>query len=100
MQQPGAIARAVFFFKAEHGMRDLTVTGVQTCALPIYPLEDIHDPTGAGDTFAGGMAGYLAGAVKTVHFNDLRKAMIYGSVLASFCVEAFSLERIDRKSVV
>ena len=59
-----------------------------------YPLEDIHDPTGAGDTFAGGMAGYLAGTVKKVHFNDLRKAMIYGSVLASFCVEAFSLERL------
>ena len=59
-----------------------------------YPLEDIHDPTGAGDTFAGGMAGYLAGTVKNVHFNDLRKAMIYGSVLASFCVEAFSLERL------
>jgi sugar/nucleoside kinase (ribokinase family) len=59
-----------------------------------YPLEDIHDPTGAGDTFAGGMAGYLAGHVKTVRFADLRKAMIYGSVLASFCVEAFSLERL------
>ena len=58
------------------------------------PLEDIHDPTGAGDTFAGGMAGYLAGTVKKVHFNDLRRAMIYGSVLASFCVEAFSLERL------
>ena len=40
------------------------------------------------------MAGYLAGTVKKVHFNDLRKAMIYGSVLASFCVEAFSLERL------
>src|SRR5205807_9752481 len=59
-----------------------------------YPLEDIHDPTGAGDTFAGGMAGYLAGTVKKVTFTDLRKAMIYGSVLASFCVEAFSLERL------
>src|SRR6185295_7693820 len=59
-----------------------------------YPLEDIHDPTGAGDTFAGGMAGYLAGNVKKVHFNDLRKAMIYGSVLASFNVEAFSMERL------
>src|SRR5437867_11344981 len=59
-----------------------------------YPLEDIHDPTGAGDTFAGGMAGYLAGTVKKVHFNDLRKAMIYGIVLASFCVEASSLERL------
>lgn len=64
-----------------------------------YPLEDIHDPTGAGDTFAGGMAGYLAGTVKKVHFNDLRKAMIYGSVLASFCVEAFSLERLRNVSM-
>jgi len=64
-----------------------------------YPLEDIHDPTGAGDTFAGGMAGYLAGTVKNVHFNDLRKAMIYGSVLASFCVEAFSLERLRTLSM-
>jgi sugar/nucleoside kinase (ribokinase family) len=64
-----------------------------------YPLEDIHDPTGAGDTFAGGMAGYLAGTVKKVHFNDLRKAMIYGSVLASFCVEAFSLERLRSLSM-
>jgi sugar/nucleoside kinase (ribokinase family) len=63
-----------------------------------YPLEDIHDPTGAGDTFAGGMAGYLAGTVSTVHFADLRKAMIYGSVLASFCVEEFSLERLRRLS--
>jgi sugar/nucleoside kinase (ribokinase family) len=64
-----------------------------------YPLEDIHDPTGAGDTFAGGMAGYLAGTVKKVHFNDLRRAMIYGSVLASFCVEAFSLERLRNLSM-
>src|SRR5438046_5818822 len=64
-----------------------------------YPLEDIHDPTGAGDTFAGGIAGYLAGTVKKVHFNDLRKAMIYGSVLASFCVEAFSLERLRNLSM-
>src|SRR5438874_11731299 len=64
-----------------------------------YPLEDIHDPTGAGDTFAGGMAGYLAGTVKKVHFNDLRKAMIYGSVLASFCVEAFSLESLRNLSM-
>src|SRR6266700_588563 len=64
-----------------------------------YPLEDIHDPTGAGDTFAGGMAGYLAGTVKKVHFNDLRKTMIYGSVVASFCVEAFSLDRLRTLSM-
>ena len=60
-----------------------------------YPLEDIHDPTGAGDTFAGGVAGYLAGQAKSeIGFADLRRALIYGSVLASFCVEAFSLDRL------
>jgi sugar/nucleoside kinase (ribokinase family) len=64
-----------------------------------YPLEDIHDPTGAGDTFAGGIAGYLAGNVSLVRFTDLRKAMIYGSVLASFAVEAFSLDRLRKLSM-
>ena len=59
-----------------------------------YPLEDIHDPTGAGDTFAGGMAGYLAAQGGTPTFTEFRRAMIYGSVLASFNVEAFSLERM------
>ena len=59
-----------------------------------YPLEDIHDPTGAGDTFAGGMAGYLAARKTDPTFADLRRAIIYGSVLASFNVEAFSLERL------
>src|SRR2546430_8436055 len=81
--------------KGEHGAL-LFGQGDQFFSCGAYPLEDIHDPTGAGDTFAGGMAGYLAGTVKTVHFNDLRKAMIYGSVLASFCVEAFSLERLRK----
>ncbi len=64
-----------------------------------YPLEDIRDPTGAGDSFAGGIAGYLAGTVSTVHFTDLRKAMIYESVLASFAVEAFSLDRLRSLSM-
>ena len=84
--------------KGEHGAL-LFGEGDQFFSCGAYPLEDIHDPTGAGDTFAGGMAGYLAGTVKTVHFNDLRKAMIYGSVLASFCVEAFSLERLRNLSM-
>src|SRR6266436_8489920 len=79
--------------KGEHGAL-LFGEGDQFFSCGAYPLEDIHDPTGAGDTFAGGMAGYLAGTVKKVTFTDLRKAMIYGSVLASFCVEAFSLERL------
>jgi sugar/nucleoside kinase (ribokinase family) len=84
--------------KGEHGAL-LFGEGDQFFSCGAYPLEDIHDPTGAGDTFAGGMAGYLAGTVKKVHFNDLRKAMIYGSVLASFCVEAFSLERLRNLSM-
>src|SRR5437868_330492 len=78
--------------KGEHGALLFGDNEFFSCGA--YPLEDIHDPTGAGDTFAGGMAGYLAGTTKNVRFNDLRKAMIYGSVLASFCVEEFSLERL------
>ncbi len=84
--------------KGEHGAL-LFGEDDQFFSCGAYPLEDIHDPTGAGDTFAGGMAGYLAGTVKKVHFNDLRKAMIYGSVLASFCVEKFSLERLRNLSM-
>src|SRR3954447_16889535 len=83
--------------KGEHGAL-LFGKEEQFFSCGAYPLEDIHDPTGAGDTFAGGIAGYLAGTVKNGHFNDLRKAMIYGSVLASFCVEAFSLERLRNLS--
>jgi len=83
--------------KGEHGALLFGEGEFFSCGA--YPLEDIHDPTGAGDTFAGGMAGYLAGAVKKVHFTDLRKAMIYGSVLASFAVEAFSLEGLRSLSM-
>ena len=84
--------------KGEHGALLFGEDEFFSCGA--YPLEDIHDPTGAGDTFAGGMAGYLAGTVGgKVTFTDLRKAMIYGSVLASFCVEAFSLERLRSLSM-
>jgi len=78
--------------KGEHGALLFGENEFFSCGA--YPLEDIHDPTGAGDTFAGGMAGYLASTVRKVTFTDLRKAMIYGSVLASFCVESFSLEKL------
>jgi len=61
---------------------------------PAYPLEDIHDPTGAGDCFAGAFTGYLTKAGKVDHAT-LRKAVIYGSVIASFNVEAFSLGRLQ-----
>ncbi|HXI83826.1 MAG TPA: PfkB family carbohydrate kinase [Verrucomicrobiae bacterium] len=61
---------------------------------PAYPLEDIHDPTGAGDCFAGAFTGYLARA-NHIDPKSLRKAVIYGSVIASYCVEDFSLTRLE-----
>lgn len=64
---------------------------------PAYPLEEVFDPTGAGDTFAGGFFGYLAKLnLQKPTEHDLRKAVIYGSVMASFNVEDFSLERMKR----
>ncbi|MET0551692.1 MAG: PfkB family carbohydrate kinase, partial [Vicinamibacteria bacterium] len=79
--------------KGEHGVIMFTDEGA--FAAPAYPLEEVFDPTGAGDTFAGGFLGYLAGA----HTRDeatLRRAVVMGSTLASFCVEAFSLDRLLR----
>ncbi|HRZ86661.1 MAG TPA: PfkB family carbohydrate kinase [bacterium] len=62
---------------------------------PAYPLAELHDPTGAGDTFAGGFVGYLA-SVKKADRLTLRRAVIYGSVVASYNVEDFSLERLKK----
>ena len=62
--------------------------------VPAYPLESVFDPTGAGDTFAGGFMGYLASQVEITD-DALRRAMIYGSVMASFNVEKFGTERVD-----
>jgi sugar/nucleoside kinase (ribokinase family) len=83
--------------KGEHGCLLLSKDHFFSCGA--FPLEDIHDPTGAGDTFAGGFAGYLAGLEKEVfEFADLKKAVVYGSLLASFCVESFSLDRLKTLS--
>jgi len=85
--------RYVAIKKGEHGC--LLFGDNQFFSCGAYPLEDIHDPTGAGDTFAGGLAGHLAAnADGQISFAHLRKAVVYGSVLASFNVEAFSLERL------
>jgi len=62
-------------------------------AAPAYPLEDVFDPTGAGDSFAGGFMGYLASTGRSDQ-DSLRKAIVFGSVMASFNVEKFSLERL------
>src|SRR5436305_9391459 len=64
-------------------------------AIPAYPLESVFDPTGAGDTFAGGFMGYLDGH-QHVDEGTLRRAIIFGSVMASFNVEEFGTERVRR----
>ncbi|MGH8047713.1 MAG: PfkB family carbohydrate kinase, partial [Chthoniobacterales bacterium] len=78
--------------KGEHGC--LLFGEGEFFSCPAYPLEDIHDPTGAGDTFAGGLAGHLAKNAGHVTFSALRTAVVQGSVLASYNVEQFSLERL------
>jgi sugar/nucleoside kinase (ribokinase family) len=85
--------RFVAIKKGEHGCLLFGENEFFSCGA--YPLEDIHDPTGAGDTFAGGLAGYLAAEERgAIEFAQLRRAVVFGSVLASFNVEAFSLERL------
>ena len=77
--------------KGEHGA--LLFHGDQIFSAPALPLAEVFDPTGAGDTFAGGFIGYMA-KVGTVNFNNMKNAVIYGSALASFCVEKFGTEKI------
>ncbi|HYO78462.1 MAG TPA: PfkB family carbohydrate kinase, partial [Thermoanaerobaculia bacterium] len=67
-------------------------------AAPAYPLENVFDPTGAGDTFAGGFLGYLASRSEVTD-HELRRAIVFGSVLASFTVEKFSLDRLREISL-
>jgi sugar/nucleoside kinase (ribokinase family) len=84
--------KAVVIKRGEYGATLFTNDGY--FATPAYPLESVFDPTGAGDTFAGGFMGYLA-SQKDVNDATLRRAMIYGSVMASFNVEKFGTERVD-----
>ena len=82
--------------KGEHGAL-LFNSENEVFYAPALPLEEVFDPTGAGDTFAGGFAGYLA-STGDISFENMKNAVIYGSTLASFCVEKFGTERmIDLK---
>lgn len=78
--------------KGEHGA--LLFHEENVFFAPALPLEEVFDPTGAGDTFAGGFSGYLA-ATGNIGFENLKKAVIHGSNLASFCVERFGTERMQ-----
>ena len=77
--------------RGEHGA--MMVHGDSVFCVPAYPLDEIHDPTGAGDSFAGGFMGHLASSGR-INANSLRLAMVYGSVLGSYAVEKFGLERL------
>jgi sugar/nucleoside kinase (ribokinase family) len=77
--------------KGEHGA--LLFHEDKIFSAPALPLAEVFDPTGAGDTFAGGFIGYMA-KVGTVNFNNMKNAIIFGSALASFCVEKFGIEKI------
>ncbi len=78
--------------KGEHGA--LLVNEGKMFYAPALPLASVFDPTGAGDTFAGGFAGYIA-KTEDISFNNMKNAVIYGSNLASFCVEKFGTERMQ-----
>jgi sugar/nucleoside kinase (ribokinase family) len=77
--------------KGEHGA--LLFHGKDMFYAPALPLEEVFDPTGAGDTFAGGFIGYLA-KTGDLSFDNMKNAVIYGSAMASFCVERFGTERL------
>lgn len=81
--------------KGEHGA--LLFNDDNIFYAPALPLEEVFDPTGAGDTFAGGFAGYIA-KTGDVSFENMKNAIIYGSTLASFCVEKFGTERMENLS--
>lgn len=85
--------RFVIVKKGEHG--SLLVTGGGAFALPAFPAKQVRDPTGAGDSFAGGVLGYLAQTGRQ-DVEALRRAMVRGTVASSFAIEDFSLRRLQQ----
>lgn len=83
--------KAVVIKKGEHGV--IYYSRTSHFLAPAYPLDNVYDPTGAGDTFAGGMIGYLSKAAK-VNDASIRRSIIYGTILASFVVEDFSMNKL------
>ena len=85
--------RTLVIKRGEHGA--MMVHARSVFSVPAFPLDEVHDPTGAGDSFAGGFMGYLASEGSTSDA-ALRRAMVYGSVMGSFAVERFGLDRLRR----
>ncbi len=89
--------QTIIIKKGEHGA--LLFCKDELFIAPAYPLESIYDPTGAGDSFAGGFIGYLA-KTEDLSYENMKRAVIYGSTIASFTVESFSIDRIRDLSVL
>lgn len=83
--------KALVIKKGEHGA--LLFNKEEVFFAPALPLEEVFDPTGAGDSFAGGFIGYLA-KTKDISFENMKRAIIFGSAMASFTVERFGTERL------
>lgn len=79
--------------KGEHGA--LLFRENEVFFAPALPLDDVFDPTGAGDTFAGGFCGFID-KTRDISFENMKRAIIYGSTMASFCVEKFGTERLKQ----
>ncbi len=100
--------KAAMMIREEHGLRFVVLKkGEHGCllaheeglaVLPAYPVESVVDPTGAGDCFAGGMMGYLA-SINRTDFASIQHALTHGTVISSFVVEAFSLDRLRQISI-
>jgi sugar/nucleoside kinase (ribokinase family) len=91
--------RFVVVKKGEHG--SMFISRYETYVVPAFPTEDVVDPTGAGDSFAGGMMGYIA-SQGNLDGETVKNALVYGTLVASFCVEGFSFDRykeIDRAAI-
>ncbi|MCK6541850.1 PfkB family carbohydrate kinase [bacterium] len=87
--------KAIVIKKGEYGAA--LITPDAQFNVPAYPLEDVYDPTGAGDTFAGGFMGYIA-KTDDASFENLKRAVVYGSAMASFCVQDFSINALKELS--
>ena len=80
--------------KGEHGA--LFVSEYETYVVPAFPMENVVDPTGAGDAFAGGLMGYIASQQGSLDSDTIKSALAYGTVVASFLIEDFSLDRLAK----
>ena len=88
--------RVIVVKRGEYGVTKFSLTPggeLSVFGIPAYPVEEVFDPTGAGDTFAGGFMGYLA-KCKVLNEDNFRRALVYGSIMATFAVENFSLRRL------